>query len=94
ANGVGFHSPLEAARVLGSAIEKAQEARTMLARVLAKRGRIEPIPLPDISTKEKAQRFIGLNMSELHAKKAEFLRTVVPLWDKAAAERQAALPAY
>ena len=62
ANGVGFHSPAEALRTLGTSIQKAQEAHAEIVRVLARRGILEPFTLPDVSTKEKAQRYIGLDM--------------------------------
>jgi nitrite reductase (cytochrome c-552) len=94
ANSLGFHSPVEAGRVLGSSIQKAEQARVLLARILAKRGVFEPIPLPDISTKAKAQAYIGLNMKKLEEEKKEFLRTVVTQWDKEAAERQAKMTKY
>lgn len=87
-NGLGFHSPVEAARVLGSSIQKAEEARTGLVRVLAKHGYVEPVQIPDISTKAKAQALIGLNMKDNIAKKEDFLKNVVPQWDKAAEARQ------
>ena len=73
-NGLGFHSPTEAARVLGSSIQQAQEARLEISRVLAKHGVFEPIALPDVSTKEKAQAFIGLKMDSLRTDKATFLK--------------------
>ncbi len=40
----------------------------------------KPIPLPDVSTKEKAQRYIGLDMPKLKQQKQQFLDTVVPKW--------------
>jgi nitrite reductase (cytochrome c-552) len=89
ANGVGFHSPVEGARVLGASIQKAQEARVGLARILAKYGVSQPIAMPDISTKAKAQAYIGLDMPKLNAAKAEFLKTIVPQWNAAAEARQA-----
>jgi nitrite reductase (cytochrome c-552) len=92
ANGVGFHAPLEAARVLGTSIEKAQTARRELARVLWSRGVTNTVALPDIRTKEAAQLSVGLAMDKLHAEKVEFLKTVVPQWDAAAREREARLP--
>ena len=91
ANSVGFHSPVEAGRVLGTSIEQAQEARLLLARVLAKHGVTQAVPLPDLTTKAKAQAFIGLDMPKLVAEKAEFKKTVLPQWDKQAADRQAAM---
>ena len=54
-------------------------------------GVMEPVPIPDISTKEKAQAYIGLDMTKLTQEKEEFLRTVIPQWDKEAAEREAAM---
>jgi len=89
ANGLGFHSPVEALRVLGTSIQKAQEARILLTEIFVKKGVKTPIVLPDISTKAKAQAYIGLEMPELLKKKSEFLTTTVPEWTKKAAEREA-----
>jgi len=80
-HGGPFHAPLETARILGSSIEKAQEARLLLSRVLNNHGIKDPIALPDIATKQKAQKFIGLDMEKLKADKRIFLETEVPVWD-------------
>ena len=40
--------------------------------------------MPDISTKEKAQAYIGLDMKVLNSQKNDFLNTVVPQWIKIA----------
>ena len=40
--------------------------------------------MPDISTKEKAQKYIGLDMKSELAAKDEFLKTVIPEWTKEA----------
>ncbi len=88
ANGVGFHSPLEAARVLGTSIQKAEEARRFIAQVLIKHKASPVVPFPDLSTKAKAQAFIGLDMKKLNEEKAEFKKTKLPEWDKKATERQ------
>ncbi len=93
-NGMGFHSPVEAMRVLGTSIQKAEEARRTLATILIKHNVKYPVQLPDISTKEKAQKFIGLNMDALRKDKADFLNTTVPEWDKKAKERQGTLYKY
>jgi nitrite reductase (cytochrome c-552) len=93
-NGVGFHAPAEALRVLGTAVQKAEEARKEVALVLVKHNVKYPVTLPDYSTKEKAQKLIGLNMQELNADKTEFLKTTVPEWDKKAKERQGTLQKY
>ncbi len=94
ANGVGFHSPLEAARVLGNSIQKAEQARREVAIVLARYNVQLPVPMPDISTKLKAQTYIGLDMPAIEAEKAKFLRDVVPVWDAQARERESKLPAH
>lgn len=87
-HGNSFHSPVETGRIISSGIALAQEARIKLSRVLATLGHNQPVPYPDISTKAKAQAFIGLDMDNLNREKEEFLETVVPTWDAAAAERE------
>ncbi|HPT15614.1 MAG TPA: ammonia-forming cytochrome c nitrite reductase subunit c552, partial [Bacteroidales bacterium] len=66
----------------------AQDARVKLARLLAIKGITGEIPYPDISTKAKAQQFIGLDMAKLNAEKAEFKKIVLPEWVRIAAERE------
>ncbi len=89
AHGASFHSPLEISRVIGNGITIAQEGRIKLARLLASLGHNEPVPYPDITTKEKAQQYIGLDMAALNAEKEVFLNTLVPQWLEAAAAREA-----
>jgi nitrite reductase (cytochrome c-552) len=36
--------------------------------------------MPDISTKEKAQQYIGLDMKKEHQEKEQFLKVTVPKW--------------
>lgn len=91
-HGASFHAPVEISRIIANGIDIAQEARVKLARLLASLGHNEEIPYPDIATKEKAQAFIGLDMDKLNADKEVFLRDVVPVWDKTAAEREATYP--
>ena len=81
-HGGSFHSPVEISRTIANGIAIAQEARIKLARRLAELGHNQEIPYPDISTKAKAQEFVGLDMDQLNAEKKEFLETVVPLWDE------------
>lgn len=38
------------------------------------------IPVPDYSTKTKAQAAIGLDMQKLNDKKQRFLQEIVPKW--------------
>jgi nitrite reductase (cytochrome c-552) len=58
-----------------------------LSKVLAKHGFIGDVTLPDISTKAKAQKVIGLNMDKLNKEKADFLKNMVPKWDEEAEKR-------
>jgi len=53
-NGLGFHSPQESMRILGDAIDQAQRARLLTARILARKGVTAEPKYPDISTREKA----------------------------------------
>ena len=53
-NGMGFHSPQESTRILAESVNEAQQARLLVARVLATKGiSVEP-SYPDISTRENA----------------------------------------
>jgi nitrite reductase (cytochrome c-552) len=94
ANGVGFHSPVEAMRVLGTSIQKAEEARRFLALILVSQGVEYPVALPDISTKALAQSHTGLDVEILQKQKEDFLQTIVPEWDREAEERQGSLQEY
>ena len=80
-HGASFHAPEEVLRILGTSIEKSGEARVELARILSRNGVNREIPVPDISTKEKAQAYIGLDMDKLNAEKKEFLENTVPKWE-------------
>uniref|UniRef100_UPI003216FF14 ammonia-forming cytochrome c nitrite reductase n=1 Tax=uncultured Draconibacterium sp. TaxID=1573823 RepID=UPI003216FF14 len=87
-HGGSFHSPVEIGRVITTGITIAQETRIKLARLLADMGHNEEVPYPDISTKAKAQKYIGLDMDKLNSEKKEFLKTVIPEWEKEAKERE------
>jgi nitrite reductase (cytochrome c-552) len=80
-HGGSFHAPLEMASVLSNGILKALEARIDLTAILTEKG-IETIIIPDISTKAKAQRAIGLDMDKLIREKEEFKKQILPLWGK------------
>lgn len=88
-HGSSFHSPLEVARILSTSITKSQEARILLAKILYSHGVKNEIRLPDISTKEKAQKFIGLDMDKLYTEKDWFIKNILPEWDRKAKEREA-----
>ncbi len=87
-HGGSFHAPLETSRIISTGITIAQETRIKLSRILASQGFNEELPYPDISTKAKAQAFIGLDMATLNEEKEEFLETVVPKWLEKAQERE------
>ena len=87
-HGNSFHSPVELGRIISGGIAISQEARVKLARLLASLGYNQEVPYPDISTKEKAQEFIGLDMKKHNSDKKVFIETVLPEWDKIAAERE------
>ncbi len=44
--------------------------------------------MPDISTKEAAQKFIGLDIEKLIEEKKEFQKNVIPKWLEEAKERE------
>ena len=79
-HGAAFHAPQEVMRLLADAMELAKDAQVECTRIVAQHGWTKPIPLPDVSTKEKAQRYIGLDMPKLKQQKQQFLDTVVPKW--------------
>ena len=88
AHGGSFHSPIEIGRTISTGITIVQETRIKLARLFASYGFNEEVPYPDIATKAKAQKFIGLDMDQLNSENQEFLKTVVPQWMKEAEERE------
>ena len=87
-HGGSFHAPVETARVIAGGMDVAQETRLKLARLLSDLGYNEEVPLPDISTKAKAQEFIGLDIDKLVAEKEYFQQNVIPKWLEEAKERE------
>lgn len=87
-HGGSFHSPVETGRIISTGITIVQEGRIKLARLLAELGFNKEIPYPDISTKAKAQEFIGIDMEKLDTDKAKFLEIIVPEWIKEAKKRE------
>ncbi|MBL7104328.1 MAG: ammonia-forming cytochrome c nitrite reductase [Bacteroidales bacterium] len=87
-HGGSFHSPVETGRIISTGIIVAQEGRIKLARLLAELGFNKEIPYPDISTKEKAQEYIGMDAEKLNNEKQKFLDTLVPQWLENAKERE------
>ena len=60
------------------------QARLAVSKVLSKLGYTDDVPMPDISTKDKAQQYIGLDMAAERQAKEKFMNTVVPEWIKEA----------
>jgi len=86
AHGSFFHAPEETLRVLGSAINKGQDARLKLRVVLAKYDSVDYVA-PDFSTKEKAQALIDLPYDKLVEEKNAFLNGLRQDWIKDATEK-------
>ncbi len=86
AHGAFFHAPEETLRVLGSAINKAQEARIKLRAILAKYNAGD-YQAPEFSTKEMAQQLIGLPFEKLVEEKNQFLNGLKQEWFKQGAEK-------
>jgi nitrite reductase (cytochrome c-552) len=86
-HGGPFHAPVESARILAHALDKSLLAQIELQKLLTAKG-IAEVQMPDISSKEKAQAYIGLDMDKLKADKAEFMKSVVPAWLDAARKNE------
>jgi len=87
-HGGSFHAPVEIGRIISTGLTIAQETRIKLARLLAAKGFNEELPYPDITTKAKAQEFIGLDMKKLNEEKKVFQENLVPQWLQKAQERE------
>ncbi|UCG46672.1 MAG: ammonia-forming cytochrome c nitrite reductase subunit c552 [Phycisphaerales bacterium] len=61
-NGMGFHSPQESMRILGQSVNQAQQARILVARILAAKGVSASPRYPELATRaqawEVAQSFV------------------------------------
>lgn len=79
-HGAAFHAPLETSRMITSATDKIQEARLKLARLLASKNFNQPVPMPDFTSKDALQKYIGLDIPKEKAEKQVFLSQVVPQW--------------
>ncbi|MDP3433166.1 MAG: ammonia-forming cytochrome c nitrite reductase subunit c552, partial [Bacteroidota bacterium] len=88
-HGGSFHAPIEIGRIISTGIAITGETRIKLARLLASKGFNQEVPYPDISTKAKAQEFIGLDMKKLREEKQTFKQNLLPKWIEAAEKREA-----
>ena len=57
-NGMGIHSPQESMRLLGDALNQAQEARLIVTRLLAEKGIRKPPVYPDYKTRDNAWKVV------------------------------------
>jgi len=87
-HGGSFHAPQEIQRILAHGLDKALQARLGISKVLVKLGYTADVPMPDISTKEKAQNYIGLDIPAEKAAKEKFMDNIVPEWLKIAKENK------
>ncbi|MGV8091587.1 MAG: ammonia-forming cytochrome c nitrite reductase [Mangrovibacterium sp.] len=78
-HGASFHAPVETQRILAHSLDKTMQAQLALQKVLFNHG-VTEVQMPDISTKDKAQIYIGLDIKTLKDKKENWIKTVVPQW--------------
>ncbi|MFR9534786.1 MAG: ammonia-forming cytochrome c nitrite reductase [Rikenellaceae bacterium] len=78
-HGGSFHAPVETQRILAHSLDRSLQAQLELQKVLFSLG-VENVTMPDISTKAKAQAYIGLDMATLRADKDAWLETTAPAW--------------
>lgn len=78
-HGGSFHAPVETQRILAHSLDRTLQAQLELQKVLFANG-VTDVNLPDISTKAKAQEYIGLDMKKLRDNKDNWNKTVVPKW--------------
>ncbi len=91
-HGAAFHAPLETSRVVTSGTSLIQDTRIELARLLADLGYNQPVEMPDFTSKEALQEYIGFDIEKDFAAKEEFLEQVVPSWLKEGKERESKKP--
>ncbi|MGL5273708.1 MAG: ammonia-forming cytochrome c nitrite reductase subunit c552, partial [Phocaeicola sp.] len=85
-HGASFHAPVETQRILAHSLDRTLQAQLELQKVLFSLGIVE-VNIPDISTKAKAQEYIGLDMQKLKTDKDKWIKTTLPQWiEKAKAE--------
>lgn len=85
-HGAFFHAPEETLRTLGTALEKAGNARIALAKVLAKHGASD-YKAPEITDKKQAQEIIGLDFTKAVEEKKKFQNGLMQEWKKEAQEK-------
>jgi len=83
-HGASFHAPAEVLRILSHSLDLSYQAQIAVQKVLYAHNVKGDVPMPDLSTKEKAEAYLGQDIKTLDNKKAQWLETVVPKWIQAA----------
>lgn len=86
-HGAAFHAPIESQRVLGDGLYFAMQAEQGINEWILRKGVTAKFAMPDISTKAKAQQFIGLDIPKEKAAKEKFMKEIVPQWLQKAKEK-------
>ena len=78
-HGSSFHAPVESQRILAHSLDRALQAQLELQKTLFSLG-VADVKMPDISTKAKAQEYIGLDMKKLKQEKENWIQTTLSAW--------------
>jgi nitrite reductase (cytochrome c-552) len=78
-HGGSFHAPVESQRLLAHSLDRTMLAQLELQKILHSLN-VAEVRIPDISTKEKAQTYIGLDIEKLQRDKDKWIETVAPKW--------------
>lgn len=84
-HGSFFHAPEETLKLLAAANELSQQARLKLAKILAKYGASSYVA-PDFSSKEAAQKLVGVDLQKLVSDKLAFKGKLEQDWIKQAVD--------
>ena len=78
-HGGSFHAPVEIQRILAHSLDRALLAQLDLQKVLIDLG-VKNVEMHDITSKEKAQSYIGLDMKNYQREKETWKKDVLPKW--------------
>jgi nitrite reductase (cytochrome c-552) len=78
-HGSTFHAPVEAQRILAHSLDKTMQAQLEVQKVLFNYG-VKDVAMPDITTKAKAQKYIGLDMAKENSQKENWIKNTLPKW--------------
>lgn len=86
-HGATFHAPVESQRILAHSLDRSLQAQLALQKVIFALNLKGGVKMPDLSTKAKAQEYIGLDMKQIVEKKNVFKKEVIPVWIKNAEKK-------